>query len=503
MDTRSLIMVMALQVAGLGIGFGHTAAAERSGDQAVTSWPAPKEEKLSGDFTLRINGQAVPVYSCRVSAVPFNQPWPGHQRPLDQTELASFAYWDMSGPVTVQVSAMRPFQSVAVRPTSRGIRAKIKGQLITFQLTQPDQLTVELDGMHHALHLFADPPETSAPNPSDPNVLYFGPGVHRPGLINLRSGQTVYVAGGAVVYAAIHGVSLTGVRIFGRGILDNSEFPRNPRVGSIWLTNSTDVRIEGVILRDASQWGLACFGCRNVTISRIKEIGFWRYNTDGIDICNSQDVTISGSFVRSFDDSIVLKGENSWDGIPLIDRPVRNIRVINVVIWCDWGRALEIGAETQTPEVADVVFRDIDIIRTGFIAMDIQLLDRAAVHDIRYENIHFHVDDVSPQPLVQKGPADRYAPDPNVHYVPQLFMIIVVKSPISRDSQPGTVRGVFYKDIFVTGKPKPTSAIIGFDTEHDVRGVSIQNLRFNGKPATNAKEALLTLVKYAQPVRFE
>ena len=109
------ILLAAAGAAGLGKEEG---AASRSG--AVQSWAAPAEEKLFDGYTVRVNGQAVPVYACRVSAMPFNQVWPGYQRPLDQTELAGFAYWGMSGPVRVEVISKRPFKSVAVRPGGAG-----------------------------------------------------------------------------------------------------------------------------------------------------------------------------------------------------------------------------------------------------------------------------------------------------------------------------------------------------------------------------------------------
>ena len=80
----------------------------------VTSWAAPPGETLCPDYVVRVNDEPVPVYSCRVSAVPFNQVWPGYQRPLDQTELAGFAHWGMSGPVTVQIATQRSFTNVAV-----------------------------------------------------------------------------------------------------------------------------------------------------------------------------------------------------------------------------------------------------------------------------------------------------------------------------------------------------------------------------------------------------
>jgi hypothetical protein len=49
-----------------------------------------------------------------------------------------------------------------------------------------------------------------------------------------------------------------------------------------------------------------------------------------------------------------------------------------------------------------IEFRDIDIIRTCHIAMDIQHGDRAAVHGIRFENIRVEVDDFNPRPTIQQ-----------------------------------------------------------------------------------------------------
>ena len=107
--------------------------------------------------------------------MPFNQIWPGYQRPMDQTEIASFAYWDMTGPVDVEVVSRRPVESVAIRPTARGIRPQVDGRRITFCLASPEQITVEINGWHKALHLFASPPPAAVPNPRIPQVRYFGP----------------------------------------------------------------------------------------------------------------------------------------------------------------------------------------------------------------------------------------------------------------------------------------------------------------------------------------
>jgi len=89
-------------------------------------------------------------------------------------------------------------------------------------------------------------------------------------------------------------------------------------------------------------------------------------------------------------------------------------------------------AETCAPEYTDVVFSDIDIVRSTHIAMDIQHGDRAAIHDIRFENIRVEVDDDNPQPMRQdgKGPDEKYSPDPKAGYVPSLMVIIIRETPI-------------------------------------------------------------------------
>jgi hypothetical protein len=467
----------------------------------ATIWAAPPGEKRCEDYEIRVNGQPVPIYACRVSAVPFNQVWPGYQRPIDQTELAGFAHWDMSGPVSVEVTAKQLFTNVLVRPSARGIRPAVNGQTITFALSKAGQVTVELDGPHHALHLFADSPETGAPNRDAAGVRYFGPGIHHPGKIQLKSGETLYVAGGAVVYTAVEARGAAGVRIRGRGIIDTSQYARDQGGGCIRLTDCSDVKVEGVILRDPDVWCLSAFGCRNVEIDNVKLIGLWRYNADGIDICNSQDVVIHNSFLRTFDDSIVLKGLN-WSPGGFHEKPVRTIRVHDLVIWCDWGRALEIGAETSAPEIADVRFQNCDVIRTTHIAMDIQCGDRALVHDIRYENIRVETDDLSPAPRMQVSANERYARDGQAQYVPDLLVIVIQRNAYSKDAERGNVRDVTYEGVSVTGERAPRSSFNGLDSRHTVEGVRLDNLRLNGRQAMTAAEANLTVGTYVSGVRF-
>ena len=458
-------------------------------------------ETSSADYEVTVNGRPIPVEACRVSAIPFNQVWPGYQRPLDQTELAGFSSWDMSGPVKVVVQSRRAVQSVVVRPASRGIRPLVETNRISFSVERPGPLVVEVNGPQHALHLFANPPEENAPPTNAPGVRYFGPGVHQAGRLTLRSDETVYLAAGAVVYGSIHASGASNIRILGRGILDASRFARDEGGGAVRLNDCSDVRIEGIVMRDPDVWCCSLFGCRKVTIASVKLVGLWRYNADGIDVCNCQDVEVRDSFVRAFDDALVVKGLKSGRS-DSDERPVRNVHFRRCVVWCDWGRAMEIGAETCAPEIAGIAFEDCDIIRTTHIAMDIQHGDRAAIRDIRFEKIRVEVDDRNLQPRIQPSREEKYADPSAGRYCPSLLELVVYQTPYSRDQQRGTIRGVIFRDISVSGTQMPSSSFRGFDAEHAVEDVTIEKLQFNGKRLPGESEARLRVGPHVRGVRF-
>jgi hypothetical protein len=211
-------------------------------------YPAPPEEVPATDFELTVDGQPAFTHAARVSACPVNAFFRDWQRPLAETEIASFAGWEMSTPVEVTARSMRPVENARVRPASARVTPRVNGDEISFTIERPGQYTLEVNGAHHALHLFADPPEGAAPAPEDPNVRYFGPGMHCPGLVRMESGQTVYIAAGAVVYGAILAEGARNITIRGRGILDGSRFPRECLTGLVCLHECRNVSIEGLTL---------------------------------------------------------------------------------------------------------------------------------------------------------------------------------------------------------------------------------------------------------------
>lgn len=341
----------------------------------------------SEDYKVKANGLPCVVYACRVSAIPFNIWWKGRQRPVDQSELASTVSFEADGAVTLEIECAREFKKVVLRPLSKNVTPKVSGKTVTLCLEKRGQYVLELDGEHFALHIFFNPVNAF---PEKKKATYnFGAGVHFPGLIRLKSGESVYLDKDAVVYGSIFGEKADNVKIFGYGVLDGSYEERltgdcygDSAKGNVKFYESENICIEGVTLRNSAIWCVNFFGCYNIEVDNIKVVGQWRYNTDGIDIVNSQNVTVKNSFVRSFDDTIVLKGIDKYAHID-----VKNIRTENCVLWCSWGRTLEIGFETACREYTDIVFENCDLIHNGAVALSIHHGDYALLHNVIYKNI--------------------------------------------------------------------------------------------------------------------
>ncbi|HAZ02078.1 MAG TPA: hypothetical protein DCY97_07865, partial [Marinilabiliales bacterium] len=103
----------------------------------IKTYPAPKGEPRSVDFQMTVNEQPVFVYQARVSKYPVNQLYPGYQRPISQTEIASFAYFDFEGEVTLRITSASEIKTVNISPREFGIVPVVKGNTIELKLSEP------------------------------------------------------------------------------------------------------------------------------------------------------------------------------------------------------------------------------------------------------------------------------------------------------------------------------------------------------------------------------
>src|SRR3989339_170273 len=437
----------------------------------VVIYPAPPGEELSKDYEVEVDGQKVPVYLARVAPQEPVKRWKAMDDKTNSAqyyEQASFASFDMQDPGNVTVTSSKPVQSACILPKSAGTASEVKDGKIVFRLSTPMPVTIEINGMWvNALHIFANLPEAPVPKKDDPSVIYFGPGIHEISHLEVKSGMTLYIAGGAVVRGIIkpdekfhisgysglktyqplivlHGSNIT---VRGRGIIDGTGCTTHAK--HMLSVRGADITLEGIILRDSSTWTIPVRRSDRVTIRNLKLIGY-RANSHGIDICNSRDVLIEKCFIRTLDDLIVVKSDKDQG-------PVKRIIARDCVLWNEVAHAISVGAELRE-DVDDILFENCDIIHDlgREWAMRVYHCDAAMVSNIRFENIR-------------------------VEETRKLVSVWIGKAVWTRDTERGHIKSVIFKDITAAGG-KPVMELKGFDAGHRVEDVKFQNVVINGKP---------------------
>lgn len=363
-------------------------------------------------YRVYVDGIEAEVMSARVSAAPINRVWTGVQRNADQSEEAYFVSFDINDRADVDIELCEDFESYEIRPLSIDLGDRRDGRKISLTVDRPMQFTVEIDGTHYSLHVFANPKSVMP----EGEVIYFGKGEHKADLIWLESNQTLYIDEGAVVYGVVYAKDAENVRIMGRGVLDASPYRRGndggaggreviealldrgftpldmKYHGNLVMNHCKNCLVEGIVLRDAPMWSTIIRNdCENITIDNIKIIGQWRYNSDGINICTSKNVTVKNCFVRSFDDCIITRGAY----LEGEDGNVENALIENCVLWCDWGKSLETWCGHKPTEIKNIVFRNNYLIHLNAVAMNITVWygsDHSVVKNVRYEDIFIDVD---------------------------------------------------------------------------------------------------------------
>jgi hypothetical protein len=204
----------------------------------------------------------------------------------------------------------------------------------------------------------------------------------------------------------------------------------------------------------------------------------WRYNSDGIDIFNSSNIVVKNTFLRNFDDCMVIKGIPGWD-----TRNNENILVENCVVWCDWGRCLEFGAETNAPEFCNIVFKNCDLIHGSTAYMDVQHHNRADIYNVLFEDIRAEYTKYQLSDVYQY---DMNAPyentDPIVHPV-LMALPVMCDGRYAMDGKYGKMHDIVFKDITVyADDPSVVKSIFkGHSKENDVKNVRISNYVVNGE----------------------
>lgn len=427
--------------------------------QTVVTYPAPEGEKAEGAYSVTVNGQAVDVYSTK------SQYWDGEYY---------FAYFDFEGAVSVEIQSDFPMAGTQVLPAERfGLDVKTDAKSVKFTAEKPFRVSVEPNGRVKPLLLFGNALEKDAPKADDPNVIYFGPGVHQVGKLEVKDGQTVYLAGGSVVKG---GIDATGknITICGRGILCGADYPRfkGPNGFPINAKNCENLVIRDITIRASWSWTCTTWNCRGVLIDGLKICCSNMINDDALDLVNTQDVVVRNCFFRSQDDSIAVKG-------CLADhRPCENIEIEDCQFWTDVANIYRIGYECTADVMRNIHSRRIDVLHYSkdfrpcehYWANTIFWLQPnqdMTIENCTFEDFVVYSDGSNGLMLVAK---------------PQRCTYGAVQDP-----NPGRLKNCSFKDLRVVGTKGDFEGLIylrGDAPQWDVDGIHMENVTYFGEPVT-------------------
>ncbi|WP_324668067.1 discoidin domain-containing protein [Geochorda subterranea] len=468
---------------------------------AVTTRPAPEPSRTVTETKVVVyEGPSLLESSDRVKVFVEGHELFVYETLVNNGRLFSFttpttttpvALFDFEGSVNVTVRVDEAVTDAVVRPLAYGITPEIDGNTITFRLDYPGQYTVEYNGRtDRALHLFANPLEQDAPDPDNlpADTIYIGPGVYKADAIPVRSGQTIYIAGGAVVYGHIRAERVENVTIRGRGILDGSIYPRtrpSEFTLPIELRHSKNITIEGITILNPAGWAITSYFVDGLTIDNVKIITA-RANGDGVSLQSSKNVVVKNSFVRSWDDALVVKNYDRGTSSDILFE--------NIVIWSDLAQSMEVGYETYGETMEKIEFRDITVLHSFHKpVMSIHNADDAHIRDVAFRNIT--VEDAQMEGDNKASDHDNFFLDFTIQYSQEW----------SRSGgQRGRISGVVVDNVVVLdGRDDFVSRIMGSGPDNRVEDVLLRNITYKQVPVRRAEDLRLSANQHTTHIRVE
>ncbi|MFC3493679.1 glycosyl hydrolase family 28 protein [Glycomyces rhizosphaerae] len=447
----------AAAVAGyLATAAGPASAQGATAEETLVTYPVPDGIAQNDSFEVRVrtgNGdwQRLGVYNTVLKMIDANT----GASPLHDSAVA---YFDFSGEVEVKVRYTKgAIEKARIRPLSYEVEPTVDDDTLKFTISEPRKLVIEVnDEVFDCLHLIANPIETDVPDPEDPSVVYFGPGVHTGEGVAVASGQTVYIAGGAVVKRNIRFNGVENATLRGRGMIYGVDWGAAP------VESSKNILIDGItIMNNPTGNAFNIAESQQVTVKNLNYFSSARWG-DGIDIYSSSEVLIDGAFMRSSDDCIAIYAHR-WDYYG----DVRNVTIQNSVLWADVAHPINIATHgnSDEPEVLEnITISNLDILDhrepqlnyQGCIALnpgDSNLVRNVRIQDVRIEDFRWG----------------------------QIIHFRVTYNKTYNTSIGRGIESVFVKNLSYDGNNASTAMMLGYDAEHAIKDVTFQNFSVNGK----------------------
>lgn len=451
-------------------------------------YPVPRELLYSAhndDFTVRARSpggawQSLYEYRIRVDT--------------DTLQNASLVYFDFAGRVEIEVEKNNGgFSRAEVLPLRPGIQIARDESKIRFVLDRPERFSIQFDDDRlHNLHILAGaiPPA----RPTDVGVTYFGPGLHVPppgtDRFPVKSGDRIYLDGGAVLRGTFALDHVRDVRISGRGLFYNPG-------SAIDLDGASDISIRDlIVVNDDHTDAARVVNIRNSESVSVEELsgftaGKW---SDGINVSTSRHISVNGGYLRVSDDGVVVYAVTDCPicrdrPIPSIGPPgarapadTFDIKVRNLTIWNDVAHALFIShfGDPESPRtISDITFEKIDVVNfdeddpmwDGVLA--IFSGNATLIKNVTFSDINVH--------RIEEGRL--------INLVAGRSNITIASAQASKAPGRG-IEDVTIRNVTFAGHGMPSNSIIsGMAAGTEIKRISVDNLRIDGRKMTSPKEA--------------
>ena len=459
---------------------------------------------LYSQVRMFVKDAEIPVYNCKVN---FAHTW---NPDAPQRMNNGVAIIGLNGTVKLRLELVfNPNDRCVIRPLEKNITPKIDNEkrIIEFVISEAGQYTIELSN-DRTIHLFVNQLNQYFEYKDIENIIYFGPGVHNKSnsehinssnMINLSSNTIVFIDYGAIVEAGFIANNKENITIVGNGIVSGAPFSRSASTNSKLIPYEfnycKNLKFYGISTLDPAGWCYNLYFCENVELDNIKIISS-RSNGDGVSIQSCKHVKCTNSFVRSWDDSLVVKNYPQWSNRSL-EGTTQDILFDNCIIWTDLAQSMEVGYETVGEVMEDITFSNITVLHNFHKApISIHNANNAHLKNVTFKNII--VEDA------KMGKGDGHN------------ILIEITAEFSstwsnghKVTSLGSVDGVLIENVKVYNATNPEISIRGsIDTRsqydgsiHYVSNVTIKDLYINGQKITSDYNNLE--IVYAQNVSIE
>ena len=392
--------------------------------QRVTPHPVP-EEFGADYYKVTVNGTTVPVFHAGLNVYFASFDFTGS---ADVTVTATYKSAGYSGQTVnkevIVVDEKGYWRGEAVvRPLSKKIKPVLTGAEVRFSITEAGQYAVEKANTtvpqakqykDDALLLFANRPDTNVPNLTAKNVIHLKAGIHHRN-IDLRSGQTLYLDAGAVLFGSINVWNAKNVSILGRGTVVYYG-PQSETRDDGWKNQKnwhplTTHNVQGLTVRGITfvgrsrTWSLQTHTTFDAMFDNIKIIAVnpQNINGDGIDWYGGGRAKVINSFIRSMDDCFAFftpgSSQDMWGTTKNTEGGVSDIYIDNCVLWTTLANVFRIGFNGQALTTRHISMHNTDVIHISkgewhapnslFCMVSPNSKGKASHSDYVFENIRF------------------------------------------------------------------------------------------------------------------